>query len=152
MADNKIVLENEEFLIDEDGEVDGASGGVTPGALVAYYGNADYDVHATAGGTSPAPRFARKKGEIGGTITDDHAAGDHIKVAYCGSGVKVNGLLAAGENVGAGELLASGGDGTLVSAEDGTSPYGEDAAVARATVANDNSAGSSAVRLVVEVL
>lgn len=152
MASNKIILRNEEFIADEDGEVDSGSGGVTPGDLVAYYGNADYDVHAAAGGSRPAPRFARKAGEIGGTIDDAYAAGDHVKVAYCNGGVRVNARLAAGETVSEGELLSSNGDGSLRSAEDGTSPDGEDAAVARATEAVDNGAGTTPVRIVAEVL
>lgn len=152
-ASNKIIIENEEFVADEDGEVDSGSGGVTPGHLVEKYGNTDYDVHGTAGGTKPEPRFARKAGEIGGTISDDLAADDHIKVAYCNGGVVVNALLADGENVSAGELLSSNGDGTLRSAEDGTSPDGEDAAVARATEAVDNTDGDgTADRIHVEVL
>jgi len=151
MADNKIVLKHDGFILDEDGEVDSASGGVTPGDLVEKYGNSDYDVHGTAGGDSPAPRFARKAGELGETISDDHAAGDWLKVAYCQSGVVINANLADGEDVTAGELLSSNGDGSLRSAEDGTAPDGESAAVARATEALNNTSGDPS-RLKVEVL
>lgn len=152
MASNKVVIANEEFVVDEDGEVDSGSGGVTPGELVDLYGNADYDVHATAGEANPVARFARKAGEIGDTMADDYAAGDWIKVARCLPGVKVTTWLAAGENVAEGEGLSSNGDGTLRSAEDGTSPDGRGAAVAAAAEAVDNSGGSSAVKIEAEVL
>lgn len=152
MAENKIILRHEDRVMDEDGEVDSGSGGVTPGYLVENYGNTDYDVHATAGGSRPEARFARKAGEIGDDITDAYAAGDWIKVALCERGVKVHAFLAAGENVSEGELLSSNGDGALRSAEDGTSPDGEDAAVARAAEALDNGSGTTEVRLDVEVL
>lgn len=152
MAENKIILRHEDFALDEDGEVAGASGGVSPGHLVAEQADGTYDVHGTAGGDRPQARFARKAGEIGAEITDDYAAGDWIKLAVCQRGVRVYAYLAAGETVSHDELLASGGDGTLVSAEDGTSPHGEDAAVARAAEAVDNGAGTTAVRIEVEVL
>lgn len=152
MSENRIITKGAEHVRDEDGEVDAGSGGVTPGELVEFYGNADYDVHGTAGGTRPEPRFARKKGEVGGEITDAYVAGEGIKVALCPTGVKVYTFLAAGENVAEGELVSSAGNGALRSAEDGTAPDGEDAAVARAAEAVDNGAGTTAVRLEVEVL
>lgn len=152
MSENKIVTYGEEYVLDEDGQVDTNASAITPGYLLEKYGNADYDVHATAGGNRPEPRFARKAGTLGDEISDDYSADDHIYVAYCQSGVKVNAFLAAGENVSEGELLSSNGDGALRSAEDGTSPDGEDAAVARAAEANDNGSGTTEVRVEVEVL
>lgn len=153
MPENKIVLRHEDRSMDEDGQVDTNSGGITPGELVEFYGNGDYDVHATAGGTRPEPRFAKKAGAIGDEISDAIAADEHIKVALCQTGVRVYARLADGENVSEGELLSSNGDGTLRSAEDGTSPDGEDAAVARAAEAVDNTdADGDPDRIIVEVL
>lgn len=153
MSENKIVTKHRDFVIEEDGEVDDAAGtAVTPGDLVEKDAQGDYTVHGTAGGTHPAPRFARKAGLVGGEISETIAAGEHIEVALCQTGVHVYARLAAGENAAYGELLSSAGDGTLRSAEDGTSPDGEDAAVVRAAEAVDNSGGGSAVRILAEVL
>lgn len=152
MSENRIITKGAEYVRQETGQVDSGSGGITPGYLVEKYGNSDYDVHATAGEAAPEPRFARKFGELGDEITDDYAAGDHIKVALCPRGVKVYAFLAAGEAVSEGELLSSNGDGSLRSATDGTSPDTEAAAVGRAAEAVDNSSGTTEVRVEVEVL
>lgn len=149
-AENKIIIKHEDFTLDEDGEVASTSSGITPGDLVAIDSSDEYDVHDTAGGNMPQVRFARKGGEIGKEISDTYSSGDWVKVALCQRGVVVNARLANNETVAYDELLASGGDGTLVSAEDGTSPHGPDAAVARAKEAASPTGG--VVRIHVEVL
>lgn len=145
MSENKIVLKNEHFTADEDGE---AGGAVTPGHLVELDSNGEYVAHSTAGDAAEPVRFARKAGEIGDEITDAYADGDWIKVANCLPTVEVYAHLASGENVAYGAKLVSNGNGELRELDTGGGDT--DAAIAIAREAVDATGGAE--RITVEVV
>ena len=123
-----------------------AAGAITPGHLIEDDGNGDVIVHATAAGEG-RKAFALENSLIGDGIDDDYADGDTVQYGVFTQGAEVYAFLAAGENAGIGDALVSNGDGTL--AVMGT---GEEAVImAWAMEAVDNSAGSDAERITVEV-
>lgn len=120
--------------------------------------------HSTDGGVMDRVLVAldaRGRGkDVGDTYsTDPDGTVDNENVPYanCNAGVGLTMLLAAGESVddsGAPTRLVSAGDGTLRAIDqDGTAPDDSDAAVvAVAAETLDNSGGSSAVAVAVEVV
>lgn len=88
-----------------------ATGAITPGMLLAVAG-ANVAAHASAGAPNTAA-FAREMDIVGGSIDDVYESGDTVLYSEFRKGDMVYALLADGENVGAGNLLESAGDGTL---------------------------------------
>lgn len=167
-TENKVVVENEDRVLDEDGEVDSGSGDIAPGDMVESYGNSDYGLNTTTVQENPEVRVARKAGEVGGVVTgtdanDTFASGDNVKVARCQPGVKVTLRVAAGADLGAsteaniseGDRLVTAGaaDGGKVKAYDATNDAAA-AVFAVATEAVDNSGAASGndAEIVAEVL
>lgn len=125
-------------IINEDGV---ASAAITPGHLVE--GVTSVAKFSTAGG--PAPRtFALERDELGDDIDVDYAADDNVKVGSFAPGMRVNALIASGENISEDQWLEPSDDGTLRAQSAGTR-------IARALEAVDNSAGPSEARIRVEV-
>jgi hypothetical protein len=124
-----------------------ASTPITPGMLIQYHSGAlTVEPHSTDGGAATPWMVAVEEPEnTGHGISDAYTvAGEIVQVDFPYPGLARYMLLAAGENITAGQKLDSAGDGTL-EASDGT-------AVARALEAVNNSAGYTAVRIRVEVL
>lgn len=119
-------------------------GGITPGMLIAYNG-ADVEPHPTATGFA-SPIFAceapfREGSDID---TDYDQNGEQVFFAYCRPGDEVYAFLEVGANVAANALLESNGAGYFQA--------GSTLPVVRALEAVNNSAGSVAARIKVEVL
>lgn len=128
---------------------------ITPGMLVELL-NGEVRPHSTQGGNA-TPMFAVEglnidassltMGDIDTDYDDDNAA---VKVAFCNNGDEVYALLGAGQTVAIHGLLQSASDGYLMPYTAGTNlPLRP---VARALEAKNNAAGTSAVRVKVEVL
>lgn len=93
-----------------------ASEAITPGHLIEPVPTGDtagqWRKHATAGGDS-ARIFALERGEMGLGIDDAYAINDYVKAGHFGKGMRVNGLIASGQNLKRGNFVESAGDGTL---------------------------------------
>lgn len=121
------------------------NGKIMPGMLCEYDG-IYVKPHATADGFASAifaVELAIREGADINTLYDQD--GETVELAFCRPGDEVYALLDIGENVAAGALLNSGGNGHLDST---VSTY----PVARALEAVNNSAGTAAARIRVEVL
>lgn len=118
---------------------------ITPGMLCELPTVDTIQPHSSAAGV-PAPLIvAVEAAEVGRGIDDDYAVdGEEVNYAIVDSGEWFYGLLAAGEDISANDLLESAGDGTLQADTTGDK--------FRALEAVDNSAGYEAVRIKVEVL
>lgn len=146
-----------------------AADAITPGMLLSIQGaNATdgmYTVpgraknvgpHDVAGG--PGDMFACEFTPTGRSIEDDYATGETVIYLSARKGDRVFALLAAGDDVSAGDLLQSNGDGSLtalVAGDGGADPVtfgGTAIAVALEDIDNDPGTGGAAVRIKVEVL
>ena len=124
-----------------------ASYPITPGMLVEYVTNTlTVRPHSSAAGVVYDVLIAIEEPENQGHGIDDAyaVAGEIVQVDFSAPGQQRNMLLSAGENVAAGALLESNGDGTLQAGS--THPF------VRALEAKNNAAGYTAVRIAVEVL
>lgn len=116
MAKRVIILRGQP-LINEDGV---ASAAIKPGYLVD--GVLSIAPHAVAGGVCPRT-FALDREEMGVGIDDthriqpqisaDYAVGDTVKVGAFAPGMRVNALIASGQNITINDRLESAGNGTL---------------------------------------
>ena len=104
-----VLLGNELVTQNEDNK---AAEAITPGHLINYDSNGDWVKHATAGGDT-ARRFALEREELGQDMNDDYAIADTVKAGLCPRGVRVNSIIASGQNITKGNFLESAGDGTL---------------------------------------
>lgn len=104
-----ILLGNELVTQNED---NAAAEALTPGHLINYDSNGDWVKHATAGGDT-ARRFALEREELGQDMNDDYAIRDTVKAGLCPRGVRVNAIIASGQNITKGNFLESAGNGTL---------------------------------------
>lgn len=104
-----ILLGNELVTQNED---NAAAEAITPGHLINYDSNGDWVKHATAGGATIA-RFALEREELGQDMNDDYAIRDTVKAGLCPAGVRVNAIIASGQNITKGNFLESAGNGTL---------------------------------------
>jgi len=131
------------------------NGAITPGMLVELTAG-EVRPHSTQGGNA-TPMFAVEGqnedsvlftlGDIDIAYDDDNCA---VKVAYCNNGDQVYALLGAGQAVTIHGLLQSASDGYLMAYTAGTNlPLRP---VCRALETVNNAAGTSAVRVKVEVL
>jgi hypothetical protein len=124
-----------------------ASSPITPGILAEYVTNTlTVRPHSSDGGTVYDVMIAVEEPENSGHGIDDAyaVAGEIVQLDFSPPGSHRYMLLEAGENVAAGALLESAGDGTLEA--------GSSNPVVRALEAVNNSAGYSAKRIYVEVL
>jgi hypothetical protein len=124
-----------------------ASSPITPGMLCEYVTNTlKVRPHSTDGGAIYDVLVAIEEPENKGHGIDDAytVADEIVQVDFGNPGQQRYMFLQAGENVAAGALLESGGDGTL---EAGTTNP-----AFRALEAKNNAAGYTAVRINVEVL
>lgn len=128
-----------------------ASEAITPGHLIEAVddsGTPKYRKHATSTGHA-IPTFALEQGEFflsGGAVAalaEDYASGDLVKAATMFPGSKLLAWVGSGENIVAGDLLASAGDGTLTESTTNS--------IARA-VGNTGGAVIVPTRVVVEVI
>lgn len=116
MAKRVIILRGQP-LINEEGV---ASAVIKPGYLVD--GVLSIAPHAAAGGVCPRT-FALDREEMGAGIDDthriapsissDYAVGDTVKVGAFSPGMRVNALIASGQNITINDRLESAGNGTL---------------------------------------
>ena len=118
---------------------------ITPGMLCELSGVDTIRPHSAAAGI-PAPLIvATEASEVGLGIDDAYAVdGEEVNYAIVQQGEWFYGLLAAGEDIAANDILESAGDGTLQADTSGDK--------FRALEAVDNSAGYEPVRIKVEVL
>lgn len=121
-----------------------ALGEITPGMLIER-APGGVQAHGTAGGMA-TPSFAVEMGLTGGTIDDAYEADDTVIFGTFASGSAIYALLAIDGNVAVGDFVASDGAGALTNAAAG------DIAIAQAIEAVDNTGGSAAVRVRVEVV
>lgn len=91
-----------------------AAGAITPGHLIKHDANNKVVVHATAGGAAEK-LFATEDVNIlrGKTIDDAFATNDLVSYIPADNGDEIYAWLKGAQNVAAGDLLASAGDGTL---------------------------------------
>jgi hypothetical protein len=125
-------------------EDNAAAEAITPGMLVTLNGSGLNIKHATAAAAA-ARTFALERDEMGKDIDTTYAIGDTVKVGSFGVGMRVNALIAAGQNIAIGARLESAGDGTLRVLAAGV-------ALARALEAVNNAAGPGNARLRVEII
>ena len=89
-----------------------AGGTITPGMLVKISNATTVVAHATAGGIGEK-MFAIENELLGKTISDNYTSGNKVQTIICNAGDEVLGIIADGQDVEAGELLVSNGDGKL---------------------------------------
>lgn len=121
-----------------------AEAGILPGMLVDAVPGGDAAAHATAGGAA-VPAFARANELVGNGIDVEYADGDTLLYGVSTSGDEVYGWIADGEDITAGTLLESAGNGTFQKQDTGV-------AVAKAMETVDNSTGGAPARMKLEVL
>ena len=124
---------------------------IDPGDLVAVVGVDGDDLqfarHDSAG-EKTAAYFAREYSHTGMSIEDSYQNGDHIEVLKLVPGDRAYGFLSDEEDVDAGDLLVSAGDGAL-----GEPAAGEEAhAVGIARESVNNSEAGDKTRIDVEVI
>lgn len=113
MAKKVIALKGQPIL-NEDGV---AGEAITPGHLVK--GVDTILKHATAGGVA-MKNFAMERDEMGKTIDDAYAINDTVKVGSFHAGMRVNALIASGQNITKDDFMESAGNGTLRKFASGT--------------------------------
>ncbi len=131
-----------------------AAGAVTPGHLIMLTAAGKAQVH-NAAGEKTAALFAKEADMIGNGVDDAYAADDQLFYMANRKGDEVQGLIAIGASVTAGEKGESAGDGTLRVVNSGTSPSpttDEDAVLVTFRETVDNSAGSAVAKVQAEVL
>ncbi len=141
-----------------------ASQTIKPGHLLAYTTSGTLKVHDVDGGNTQGTKVALENPWNGDTtvsaIEATYSASDWIPYIFAQPGDQLYMLLAVGENVAIGDALTSNGDGTLraftVPRIDGTGGSSGDyiypePVVGYAAEAVDNSGGSAAVRIRVDI-
>lgn len=116
-----------------------AGGTITPGMLLAISGTAAV-AHASAGGAAQAA-FAVENDMVGKGIDDDYVADDNVIYRVFPEGARVYAILASGQNVAAGALLQSAGNGRLSAAANA------DNVVAKAVESVNASGGAARIRV-----
>lgn len=143
---NVIVLRGQDEVEYKEQPADGAA--ITPGMVVERTANGIAPHGTDAGTVNPFVALGARK--YGQTIDEDWAAGDFVLYAGFDKGQQFYGLLGAGENVAVGDDLLSAGDGTLRARVGDGTEAGADA-VGEVVEAVDNSGGTEAARVKVEV-
>jgi hypothetical protein len=122
-----------------------AGGAITPGHLLKYASDGDFEVHSSAGGRA-APIFAGENELFGGDIDDAYASGDRVLGWHCAPGDEVYALVpAAAAAIVIGDYLESNGDGTLRKQASGA------VSVATGAVTDDDDAASNGTLVYVHV-
>lgn len=111
-----VALQHKNVTWNEDGA---AGSAITPGMLVS--GVTTVIPHAVATGLAQRT-FALEREELGKGIDDAYETGDTVKVGYFAPGDVVNAIVPSGQNIAAGDVMASNGDGKL--RESSTNPVG----------------------------
>lgn len=131
--------------IRKEGALASDSTDITPGMFVARSGAKFADVTA-AGAKASAKAVAVEQETFGTGITTDYDTdGERVLYHVCSPGDEVFALLATGQNVAVGAALETASGGALTA-------YTTGPAVALAMEAVNNSAGSAAARILVEIL
>lgn len=89
-----------------------ANAAITPGHLVELMSTGKIKVHATAGGNAEKA-FAVEDDSQGQIISHAYEASETVQYEVFGPGCVINALIKNGQDVDKGDLLESGGDGTL---------------------------------------
>ena len=84
---------------------------ITPGHLMEV-SSGQWQKHGTAAANATAI-FALERDERGSEITVAYAANDEVKAGHFAPGMRVNALIASGQDLNIGDYLESAGDGTL---------------------------------------
>lgn len=111
---NTIFLGGPETIVDEFP----ASEAITPGHLIELYddsGTMKWRKHATDS-EQVSIAVALEQGHFNKGVDDAYAADDQVVAAYLRAGSTFWGLIASGQDISAGELMQSAGDGTLKTA------------------------------------
>jgi len=95
-------------------ELTSAAVALTPGMLLEVINGGYVAKHGTSEGSVTPPMFALEDELQGRGIDDNYAVSSKIQVWIPGRGDRVYALMKNGVSVVAGDLLASGGDGTLI--------------------------------------
>lgn len=90
-----------------------AGGTVTPGHLLVLNSSSKVIAHNSEGGIAER-MFAIEDALQGNTIDDNYSADDVVMIALAEPGAVVYAWLRAGSEASVGDLLVSGGDGTLI--------------------------------------
>lgn len=151
MASRKVILKGSGIRKEDD-----AGGTITPGMLLNYDSNGDVIAHENAG-QNAVPDFAVEEDFLGTDIDSTYASSDRVQHDVCFTGMEVNAFLIDPENVSKGDFLESDGAGNLRAHTPPEGALSGDAIqynsiVARALEDKDNSGGSAAVRIVVEIV
>lgn len=91
-----------------------AGGTITPGDLIKYASDGDFEVHDDEGGPALA-MFAIEDEYQGNDIDDDYSSGDRViaRIMVRGERVRCNITTSSPTSVAIGDKLISNGDGTL---------------------------------------
>lgn len=135
-----------------------AAEALTPGELITFDENEKLIPHGNAG-QNAQPRFVREAAFVGNDIDTDYEKDERVIYLVCRTGDEVQTFLAAGQNVSKDTPLISDGKGALKAytaptvdeAGDTEVTIYNDAIVAYAAEAKNNSAGEERVRIKVEV-
>ena len=132
-----------------------ADGAVTPGHVVYRSSATEFKVGRKGGAGESGPRsFCDINPGVGRALDDNYADEDQINVYYAHSGDEINALVAASAPaIAVGNTLEAAADGTVivVTADSATGNGERDSTIGYAVEAVDNSSGSSAVRIKIEV-
>lgn len=129
-----------------------AAGAITPGHLVKRSSATQCVVHATEGGYAEA-LFAAEDALQGNTVDTAYASTNVVQLLRPSKGQRVNAIIAAGQNVAAGDLLISAGDGTLKRLAGASSGVTVRQAIAVAAEAlNLSGGGATAGRCAVDII
>lgn len=150
MAYKTIMLKGAEFCPQDEAKAHEA---LYPGHFVYWDGDLEFAKIAESG-VAQAKLIAIEDNMQGKKISDAYSAGDIVRARWCQPGTEVNAWLAKGHSVTQGDLLEFAGyeeTGCLGKAEFHSASKGAGVvAVAKETV--NNSAGSSAVRIKVQIV
>lgn len=107
-SNRKIVLIGEGRYVEAK-----AASVVTPGHLIQQLSSGTIQKHSTAGGYAET-YFAQEDPLQGHTIDAEYASNATVMGYIANRGDEVNAFIKAGQNIVIGDLLISGGDGTLI--------------------------------------
>ena len=110
MSSNRIVLISQAGRQEQEVE---AFAALSPGHLVETLSTGKVQKHSTEGGLAER-HFATEDALQGNTKDDAYSAGDKVMSVYALPGDVINALIRDGQNLAVGDILISGGDGTLI--------------------------------------
>ena len=118
MASNtlqKIVIRQQEGGIG-NGHIERVSSvaNILPGMLIAEDATGKVAPHAVLGGNPGLRRFAKENPHLGKTIDDAYPINDQVMIHEAQEGDIINCLLGPSQSIIKGDLIQSGGNGTVV--------------------------------------